>query len=141
MRLPVDNADCAFCAYLEGSRPYTILRRSGLTATLVTREQRGVAHLLVLPTRHARSILEVEGDEPAALMEAVMRAAGAIDRSVAPERIAVWQNNGVPAGQTIPHVHFHVAGTLPGGDTERGPVAEVGLDVTEAIAELLRPHM
>jgi histidine triad (HIT) family protein len=140
LQMPARERQCAFCAYLGGSRPYTILHRSELTATLVTREQRGAAHLLVLPTRHAPTILDLQGDEPAALMHGVIRAARAIERAESPEGIAVWQNNGIPAGQAIAHVHFHVAGTVPGGGTERGRVEEVSLEATNAIADQLRPY-
>ena len=55
-----------------------------------------------------------------------------------PEGLAVWQNNGVAADQTIPHVHFHVAGTLAGGGTERGRVDEISVAETDVIAGRLR---
>jgi histidine triad (HIT) family protein len=42
--VPVTDA-CSFCDYLAGRRRFTILERDDLTATLVTREQRGRGHL------------------------------------------------------------------------------------------------
>lgn len=53
-----DAYPCAFCDYLAGVRPFTILHRNKTAAILVTREQRGVSHLLVVPTRHAPTILD-----------------------------------------------------------------------------------
>jgi histidine triad (HIT) family protein len=137
IKLP-DDGLCAFCAYLNGSRPYTVLTRNEMTATLVTREQRGVAHLLVVPARHVETILDLTDAESASLMVAVREAARVIDRTEGRPGIAVWQNNGVPAGQSISHVHFHVAGTLPGGRTEWGDVPELSLRETDALAEKLR---
>jgi histidine triad (HIT) family protein len=135
--LPKNNG-CAFCAYLRGERPYTVLARTSMTATLVTREQRGEPHLLVLPIEHRATILELTDAEAASVAVAVRDAAIAIDRAYAKPGIAVWQNNGVPAGQAINHVHFHVAGTLKGGGTEFGPVDEISLAATDAIASRLR---
>ncbi|MEV6928666.1 HIT family protein [Dactylosporangium sp. NPDC051485] len=130
---------CAFCDYLDGLRPYTILRRSDLVATLVTREQRGVAHLLVIPTRHCRTILDISPGESAALMQEIVAAAKTIEAVFTPAGIAVWQNNGIPANQTIPHVHFHVAGTLEEGGTNWGDVDELAVAETDAIAARLLP--
>ena len=74
-------------------------------------------------------------------MEQVVAAARAIDAAFGRPGIAIWQNNGLAANQTIPHVHFHVAGTLPGGDTDRGQVEELSLAATDGIARLLEPHL
>jgi histidine triad (HIT) family protein len=136
-----ENSTCAFCSYLKGERPYTILSRTEKTATFVTREQRGHPHLLVLPLRHVPSILELTDEEAAAVAVEVRNAAFLIDRAYAKPGIAVWQNNGVPAGQAISHVHFHVAGTLPEGGTEFGEVAEITVEQTDEIAEVLRASM
>lgn len=129
---------CAFCDYLSGARPYTVLDRDGISAILVTREQRGVSHLLVVPIRHVETILSLHDDESASVMQNVVRAARAIDAADGRPGIAVWQNNGIAADQTIPHVHFHVAGTFPGGGTERGHVEELSVEETDRIAERLR---
>jgi histidine triad (HIT) family protein len=131
------NDGCAFCAYLRGERPYTILSRTADTATFVTREQRGRPHLLVLPVRHVPTILELTDAETASVAINVRDAAILIDRAYAKTGIAIWQNNGVSAGQAISHVHFHVAGTLEDGGTEFGPVAEISVAETDEIAKKL----
>jgi histidine triad (HIT) family protein len=132
-----NNDGCAFCAYLRGERPYTILSRTSNTATFVTREQRGLPHLLVLPVRHVATILELTDLEVASVAIAVRDAATLIDHAYSRPGIAVWQNNGVPAGQAISHVHFHVAGTLETGGTEFGSVEEISVSKTDGIAKKL----
>lgn len=138
--VPVEE-NCAFCAYLSGDRPYTVLSRDDVVATLVTRESRGVSHLLVIPTRHAPTILDLTESESVYLMHAVRSAAALIDRVEMRPGIAIWQNNGKPAAQAIGHVHFHVAGTLPSGGTEFGEVPELTVAQTDAIAARLRAHL
>lgn len=137
IKLPT-GGPCAFCAYLSGERPYTILARAKLVAVLVTREQRGTAHLLVVPVRHAPTILDINDAESYALMQAVRQVAQIIDQVERSPGIAIWQNNGVPAAQAIGHLHFHVAGTLPAGGTDWGDVEELTVAETDAIAERLR---
>ncbi|WP_369928385.1 HIT family protein [Xanthomonas sp. NCPPB 2632] len=136
-----DNQRCAFCDYLGGIRPYTVLLTTALSAVLVTREQRGVAHVLVVPLAHRETILEVTDAEAADLGVLVKRMARAIDAAFDRPGIAVWQNNGTPAHQTIAHAHFHVAGTVRGGGTAWGDVEELSVDETDAIARQLRPHL
>ena len=136
IQLPV-NAECAFCAYLRGDRPYTIFSREKLAAILVTREQRGVSHLLVVPTRHCATILDLTDEKSAVLMREIRHAAYVIDLADGRPGIAAWQNTGVPANQTIGHLHFHVAGTLDSGGTEWGEVPELSVAETDAIAEKL----
>ena len=132
---------CSFCDYLSGVRPFAFLERTALTATLVTREQRGSAHVLVIPVAHRETVLDLDASDGAALMAAVQRSARAIAAADDPEGIAVWQNNGTPAHQSVPHVHVHVASTLPGGGTEWGEVPLLSLEQTAAVADRLRPHL
>jgi histidine triad (HIT) family protein len=133
-----DDGPCAFCAYIRGERPYTILFKTAETATLVTREQKGEPHLLVVPLRHVPTILDLSDAEAASLAIAVRVAAQAIDRAYSKPGIAVWQNNGVPAGQKISHVHFHVAGTSVGIEIDSPSAEELSLSETDAIATKLR---
>lgn len=74
-------------------------------------------------------------------MDGVVRATAAIVAAFDPEGVAVWQNNGVPATQSVPHVHFHVAGTLPEGGTNWGEVERLAIAQTDLIADRLRPHL
>ena len=136
IQLPI-NAECAFCAYLRGDRPYTIFFRNKLAAILVTREQRGVSHLLVIPVRHCATILDLTEEESDVIMKEIRHAARVIDLADGRPGIAVWQNNGVPANQTIGHLHFHVAGTLDIGGTEWGDVPELSVAETDGIAKKL----
>jgi histidine triad (HIT) family protein len=129
---------CSFCEYLSGRRPYTVLDRDDLTATLVTYEQRGQGHVLVVPIQHRVTLLDLTAPERGALMESVHRATCALVAAFDPDGVAVWQNNGVPAHQSVPHLHVHIAGTLPGGGTIRGPVERLPLARTDEIAAALR---
>lgn len=131
---------CAFCAYLRNERPFTFVFRDAHIAILVTREQRGHPHLLVIPIRHVETILGISDQEAAQLGIGVRNSAIAIEQEYKPSGISVWQNNGTSASQSIGHVHFHVAGTLAEGGTEWGDVRELSLEETEKIAVRLRPY-
>jgi histidine triad (HIT) family protein len=139
LELP-DDDPCSFCEYLAGRRPYTVLDRDEHVSTLVTRQQRGRLHVLIIPTAHRPTILDLHPSEHAALMATIVRASRAVAAAVDAEGVAVWQKNGVANGQTVPHVHFHVAATLPDGGTEWGPVPTLSVAETDELAAQLRPH-
>ncbi|MEV4775216.1 HIT family protein [Microbacterium sp. LWH12-1.2] len=130
-----EQEPCAFCDYLSGTRPFTILCRNDLVAVLVTREQRGIGHLLVLPVRHYPTLLESDAPERHVMMDTLAWAASVIDATFERPGIAVWQNNGKAAHQAIPHLHFHIAGTIPGGGTDFDDVPELSVEQTNRIAE------
>jgi histidine triad (HIT) family protein len=132
------GGSCPFCAFLAGEKPYTILRRSEFVAILITREQRGVSHLLVVPVRHCPTIMDLRDEESGALMREIRHAARIVDAAEKRPGIAIWQNNGISANQAVAHVHFHVAGTLETGGTEWGEVPRLSVSETDAMAERLR---
>ena len=129
---------CSFCEYLSGNRPYTIVTRDDQAAMLVTYEQRGTPHVLVIPVAHRPTILDLADDEFETLMRLIRPAARAIETGWRRHGISVWQSNGVPASQHIPHVHFHVAGTLDEGGTDWGNVPRISQSETDAIAQKIR---
>lgn len=128
---------CAFCDYLSGRRPFTVPVKRPDISVLITREQRGIAHSLVIPTRHAETILDLNGTERHAIVDEVAEVARRITDSYSVDGISVWQNNGTSSDQAIPHLHFHVAGTRTNQPTERGRVPEIPLHETEDIASRL----
>src|SRR6478752_3990151 len=136
---PVEH--CVFCRFLAGGYPYTILARNDIVAIMVTREQRGLGHLLVVPLEHRETILDLTPDEATAVMSWVQLASRAVLDAYQCTGLAIWQNNGAAAHQRVPHVHFHVAGTLPEGGTIFDEVPFLSVEDTDAIAERIRPHL
>ena len=136
---PTDR--CVFCHFLSGQFRYTILAEDELTVMFVTREQRGVGHVLVVPRTHRETIVDLEPAEGAAVMAAVIEVSRAVLDAYQCAGLAVWQNNGSAAHQRVPHVHFHVAGTLPGGGTNFDKVPFLSVEETDAIADQIRPFL
>jgi histidine triad (HIT) family protein len=103
--------------------------------------------VLVIPKRHAATIIDLHGPEALAIMEHVHRVANAISRAFDPAGLNVFQNNGLTAGQTVPHYHVHIVPSYPGDapgrifrseEAERQPYEEL-TRVAARIAEHLAP--
>lgn len=65
-------------------------------------------HVLVLPKEAAELIYELSPEAGAAAMVTVQKVANAVKKALAPEGLLIAQFNGAAAGQTVPHVHFHI---------------------------------
>jgi histidine triad (HIT) family protein len=114
------------------------------TLAFLNPRQFRVGHVLVIPKRHAPSLLELDPAESALVAQHAHRIARAIVGALDPSGINVFQNNGRTAGQTIPHYHVHLVPTYPGetprvtasDDIERTPHAELMQLASRVIAHL-----
>ena len=65
-------------------------------------------HTLVIPKEPAPTIDKISDDAAAALGRALPRIARAIIAATGTKDFNILQNNGAPAHQAVPHVHFHI---------------------------------
>jgi diadenosine tetraphosphate (Ap4A) HIT family hydrolase len=65
-------------------------------------------HTLLISKRHICSFFDTTADEKAALLSALEQAKNTIEQTYSPDSYNIGINDGVPAGQTIPHLHIHV---------------------------------
>lgn len=65
-------------------------------------------HTLIIPKRHIASIFEAQPDEVAALWAVLQQARTQLLREFSPDGFNIGINDGLPAGQTILHLHIHL---------------------------------
>ncbi len=65
-------------------------------------------HLLVVPRESCATVGELSEESAAAIGRVLPRLARALERAVGVPHLNILQNNGAPAGQAVPHVHFHL---------------------------------
>lgn len=65
-------------------------------------------HVLIVPRRHIARWEETSQSEQRALIEAIGIAQAEIRKQRQPDGFNIGINDGVAAGQTIPHLHVHV---------------------------------
>ena len=99
---------CIFCDIVAGKAEASIVYEDEFTMALMNQRQANEGHVLVIPKSHYRSIDELDDEMAAHLLQTVVKIARAINQSINPEGITLWQSNGQAAGQEIEHVHFHL---------------------------------
>ena len=75
-------------------------------------------HALVIPKRHVASIFELAPNELAALWSQAAAVREVLKEMYAPDGFNVGVNDGLAAGQTVPHSHLHVIPRREGDTTD-----------------------
>lgn len=113
---------CYFCDIIQGhSERWNVLEETGLTITVLNGRQFERGQSMVVPVRHAPTLLDLDPAELAAVMAAAQRAAEVMMDAFAPTGILLYQNNGVGSGQEVPHFHLHVVPRQPDSEWGIGP--------------------
>ena len=147
---------CPFCELAAGrGETRHIIDATEKTLTFINQRQFEIGQLLVIPRRHAPTILDLNDDETAEIMNKTRTAAKALIETFNPDGITVYQNNGVTSLQEVPHFHIHVVPRRKSSDWGSGPphiaalqpeTLEMKQQVTvsweraEEIASLVKPN-
>ena len=65
-------------------------------------------HTLVIPKTPAITLLDLDPEIAAYTIQVVQKIAKAIEKGLGVDGIVLMQLSGAAAGQTVPHVHFHL---------------------------------
>lgn len=123
MSFPLPAGDpCYFCELVDGSADqWNLIERTDSTLTILNGRQFEIGQCMVLPLRHAPTLLDLTGDEAADVMSAAQRLVGVMVKAFAPDGVLLYQNNGVGSGQEVPHFHLHVVPRRAESDWGFGP--------------------
>ncbi len=146
---------CPFCENIAGRavvssrEPGTLIECAAIETcedsfAFVNTRQLEVPHVLVIPRRHAPTVVDLTSTEAAAIMRQVHRIAHAVVAAFDPPGLNIYQNNGIAAGQSVGHFHFHVLARYS-GDLDL-PRSTQGLPLTplaerRVLAERIRSHL
>ena len=121
LQLPL-MSPCYLCEIIEGVRDaWIVLERTDLTITMLNGRQYEVGQCMVVPVRHAPTILDLRPAEESAVMAAARRLSCALVAAFDPDGVLLYQNNGIGSGQEVPHFHLHVVPRQAGSDWGFGP--------------------
>jgi diadenosine tetraphosphate (Ap4A) HIT family hydrolase len=123
MPLQLPKGDpCYFCEIIRGHADrWNVIEQTESTLTVLNGRQYEIGQCIVVPIRHARTLLELADDEAAAVMRSAKRLAAAMLKAFSPDGLLLYQNNGLGSGQEVPHFHLHVVPRREGSDWGFGP--------------------
>ena len=94
-------------------------------------------HTLVIPKTPALTLLDLDPEAAAYTIQVVQKVAKAMEKALDVKGIVLMQLSGAAAGQTVPHVHFHL---IPTSVHELGKhAAQLGdMEKIKAIGEKIK---
>lgn len=111
---------------LSHSREHLLLYRDKSCVVLLNRFPYANGHLLVAPIRHVADLVDLHGEEAAALMEMVRAATAILRKHLHLDGFNIGLNLGAAAGAGIAdHLHFHIVPRWQGDHNFMTPLAEV----------------
>lgn len=97
-----------FARILRGELPSVKVYEDEHTLAIMDIMPQAEGHVLVLPKEPAAELFMLSDDSAAACIRTTKKVAAAVKTAMAAPGIMVAQFNGPAAGQTVPHVHFHI---------------------------------
>ena len=104
-------SDCLFCKIAAHDVGADIVEESDLIVAFRDINPQAPSHILLIPKQHIESIADVGADDGPILAE-MAQAATHLARADGVDRSG-WRlvtNTGPDAGQSVPHLHFHLLG-------------------------------
>jgi len=95
---------CPFCVRIAEMRLPTARRVARIADAFPV----SLGHTLVVPVRHEAGLSALHGPELAVVWSEVRAVQRDLVARHAPDGFNIGVNDGVAAGQTVPHVHVHV---------------------------------
>jgi histidine triad (HIT) family protein len=105
------DPDCLFCKIAAGEIPADIVAQDDHVLAFRDISPKAPTHVLLIPRRHIASAAELT-DADAEMLGRLFAVAAQVAReaSIAERGYRLVSNVGAGAGQTVPHLHFHLLG-------------------------------
>lgn len=103
------DPDNVFAKIIRGDMPSVKVFEDDHVLAFMDVFPQSEGHVLIISkTSQARTLLEIEPEALARVIETTRRIARAAERALRPDGLTVMQFNGAAGGQTVFHLHFHV---------------------------------
>ena len=129
-----------FAKILRGEIPCIKVYEDDQTLAFMDIMPQADGHTLVIPKEPAITLMDLSPESAAYTINIVQKVGKAIQTALGAQGIVVMQLNGSKAGQTVPHIHFHL---IPSSIHELGKhAAQMGdQDKIKQLAEKIRAEL
>lgn len=102
----MDN--CVFCKIISGEFSSRKIYEDDLTLAFLDISKDVDGHILVVPKKHYKNILDCDNESLDALMQTVKKVANHLVDNCGYDGVNLLNASDESAGQTVPHFHVHI---------------------------------
>lgn len=102
------DPDCIFCRIVARELPGQIVAEDERTVAFMDISPATRGHLLVVPRRHSRDLLEIPPEDLEATARVAQAMAQRVRQRLGADGVNLLNSCGAPAWQTVFHFHVHV---------------------------------
>lgn len=99
---------CIFCKIISGEIPSYKVYEDEKTLAFLDIKPINLGHTLVVPKNHYANLSEIPETELSNLILIVKKVAVLLAEKLNFSDYTISENNGPLAGQSVPHIHFHI---------------------------------
>ena len=103
-------SDCLFCKIIAGSIPSTKVYEDETVLAFRDIAPQAPTHILVIPKQHLSGVNDVTAENSAVVAHIFEVIPQVVKAEGLEGGYRVVSNCGADAGQTVPHLHFHILG-------------------------------
>ncbi|MGQ0792976.1 MAG: histidine triad nucleotide-binding protein [Deltaproteobacteria bacterium] len=104
-------SNCIFCAIADKKIPANIVHEDDFSIAFSDISPKAPVHILVIPKKHIRTVVEAEESDKTLLGHLVYVANQiAKSQNIAEKGFRLVINCGIESGQSVWHIHLHVMG-------------------------------
>ena len=130
-------SDCVFCRIAAGEIPGRKVFEDGHTLAFLDIAGDVDGHILVIPKKHVRSLLDCDGETLGRVMETVKKVSGHLVENCGYDGVNLLNASGESAGQSVPHFHIHIIPRKAGDSIDAWPkFAGAKRDVEDVFREM-----
>jgi histidine triad (HIT) family protein len=100
--------DCIFCKIVAGAIPSFKVYEDANTLAFMDINPLTEGHTLVIPKKHAATLMEADDAMLQSTIVVAKKVGAAVVKAMKVDAVNLLQANGRWAGQSVPHLHFHL---------------------------------
>ncbi len=121
----MQEEECPFCSIINNKLKAQILFETKHSVAFLDINPINFGHALVVSRKHFKDFSALPDEELHDIVSALQVVSKAIIESVHPAGFNIFNNNGIAAGQSVFHFHFHVAPRYDGDGLKVRPNLKV----------------